>query len=506
MSATASCFASSDRSLLGWLRTFVLAVCLGVLVAFAWYEWSMREALLRKAETEATAQAVSLVQHAQDTFEIADTLLIGLADRLRGMERTPEAIWSVDETLANQLRLSWRIRSIMAYNEGGQQFISSQPLVPDWFDIAQTPTFEWHRRNPGADLRIGTPAQSPTNDDWIIPVTQRLDKADGSFGGVLVATIRVAYFNNFYRDLVQRSGQSVALFARDGMLLARYPLADAKIGKVYVRPDWNTEVLAKPQGALQTVSPLDGIDRVFGFATNPGYPVVQFVGIDRTTLVDAWFRQALVHASGVAALVALMHFVGSRLANQVRLRQISERELAMLARTDGLTGLANHRAFDEAYRDAVSQVSRTSTPLSLLLLDVDHFKAFNDTYGHQEGDRCLERLAAAMRSAVHRTNDVVARYGGEEFAILLPNTDEEDAILIAERVRTAVRALALPHETSRTSQVVSVSIGCSTRRPWKAADPKADLVREADRALYKAKLLGRDRIESSALSVLKASA
>ncbi|KQS84812.1 diguanylate cyclase [Rhizobium sp. Leaf383] len=169
-------------------------------------------------------------------------------------------------------------------------------------------------------------------------------------------------------------------------------------------------------------------------------------------------------------------------------------EMKDLAATDGLTGLPNRRAFDEAFAKETAAALETDAPLSLLLIDVDRFKAFNDTYGHGAGDDCLRMVASAIGGATKRKRDVAARYGGEEFCVLLPCTPPDTAVMIADIVRQAIRNLEIAHEGSEAG-VVTVSIGVASASDRLAITNSVDLVGVADAALYRAKRLGRDRTE-----------
>ncbi|MCL6534965.1 MAG: diguanylate cyclase [Armatimonadetes bacterium] len=162
----------------------------------------------------------------------------------------------------------------------------------------------------------------------------------------------------------------------------------------------------------------------------------------------------------------------------------ANRALAQAAVTDGLTGLKNHRAFQESLHSAAQMAERLQQPLSLVMFDIDHFKQFNDTYGHPAGDELLRQVAQVLRESA-RAYDVAARYGGEEFALLLPNTTLEQAVQVAERLRQQIRAIENPHAP------VSASFGVAT---YRRGTPPATLVYEADAALYRAKRGGRDRV------------
>ena len=175
------------------------------------------------------------------------------------------------------------------------------------------------------------------------------------------------------------------------------------------------------------------------------------------------------------------------------LRLANER-LERVSRSDALTQVANRRHFDEFLAQLWERAKRDNTEVSLLMLDVDHFKRFNDHYGHPAGDACLVRVARSLRHSLRRPGDLVARYGGEEFIAVLGKTANDRASAVAERVRSAVEALALPHAMSPTYDKVTVSVGVATLHPLdKDASPER-LIALADQALYQAKNRGRNRV------------
>ena len=189
---------------------------------------------------------------------------------------------------------------------------------------------------------------------------------------------------------------------------------------------------------------------------------------------------------------------GTLLAVVETLRDNTEQKLAQmalhsLAVKDGLTGLANRRSFDERLEADWLHGLREQMPLSLLLVDVDHFKLYNDTYGHQKGDACLKSVAAVLDQQVFRPSDMAARYGGEEFAVIMPTTDLDGALRVAERIREAVEEMALPHSASQTAACVTLSVGTASTVPSMEQSP-ADLLASADAALYRAKHAGRNRV------------
>ena len=169
-------------------------------------------------------------------------------------------------------------------------------------------------------------------------------------------------------------------------------------------------------------------------------------------------------------------------------------KLASLATTDGLTGLANRRAFDDRLVEEWARARRDGTQLSLLLIDVDHFKKFNDHYGHLSGDGCLRALGRILSTNARRPADLAARYGGEEFAVLLPNTGPDGCAEVGEGIRQALRDLAMLHAQNPPSRLVTVSMGAAAIVPSQTTVDCSALVAAADRALYAAKDSGRDRL------------
>ncbi|MEJ2415898.1 MAG: diguanylate cyclase [Exilibacterium sp.] len=177
-------------------------------------------------------------------------------------------------------------------------------------------------------------------------------------------------------------------------------------------------------------------------------------------------------------------------------------ELETLSQRDGLTKVYNRRTFDEFGRQQWLVANRKQLPIGVLMIDIDHFKSYNDFYGHPAGDDCLIKVAEAMNESVNRPTDILARYGGEEFIILLPDTDQEGAMQVASAIRYAVEDLRVQHQASTTSRVVTVSIGAATTRHTTGRSLQ-DLINCADKALYKSKRAGRNRVTVEEFSLVK---
>ncbi|WP_246623272.1 diguanylate cyclase [Sphingomonas colocasiae] len=181
-----------------------------------------------------------------------------------------------------------------------------------------------------------------------------------------------------------------------------------------------------------------------------------------------------------------------RVRNHIELKRLRD-QLAEMAVTDALTGLSNRRRLEQALGVETARLARSEDWLSVIMLDIDFFKAFNDTYGHPAGDRCIAMVASALNRAVRRASDLAARYGGEEFACVLPGADADAAMTVAREIQAQVQSLSIPHTQSKVSSCVTVSIGIASARcrPGMTADL---WIGNADRQLYLSKATGRNRI------------
>lgn len=191
------------------------------------------------------------------------------------------------------------------------------------------------------------------------------------------------------------------------------------------------------------------------------------------------------------ALVAVVETL-----RDITVQKEAQLALEALASRDGLTGLANRCLFDAYLEQECQQSQRTGMPLSLLMIDIDHFKPFNDAVGHQRGDACLRQIASLIASEVLRPGDLAARYGGEEFAVILPSTTLDGALVVANRILIAVTMRALPHPASTRARIVTLSIGAACWAHSGPAEPAA-LIGQADAALYRAKHEGRNQVAAT---------
>ncbi len=247
---------------------------------------------------------------------------------------------------------------------------------------------------------------------------------------------------------------------------------------------------------------IDGVKRLYSFRHLPNLPLILSVAVAVDDIYAGWWQRALAIGSVLillcGATIVLCHLFRRkmlrRLAAERALVEAASR-LSVIAATDGLTGVANRRAFDERLTHEWLRAMRGAKPLSLLMIDVDFFKGFNDRYGHPEGDEVLRRIAGCIEANMRRPADFSARFGGEEFVALLPENALHGALIVAERIRAAVAELAIPHIRAPCGYV-TISIGVASAYPGPDT-VEALLVARADAALYKAKHAGRDQVCSA---------
>jgi len=219
------------------------------------------------------------------------------------------------------------------------------------------------------------------------------------------------------------------------------------------------------------------------------------------SLFDIEVNSGLIHKANQspAKMVFIVRNITERKQTEQRIQhlvqqlEIEKKAAQHNAITDSLTGLANRRYFDEALNLDFHRMKRSKSPLSLIMLDVDHFKKFNDHYGHVDGDDCLRKIGMVLTSLVGRVTDTVARYGGEEFVVILPDTEENGAASLAERIRLKVEELAIPHAASEVAKVLTITLGVVTVYSTDLSSPE-QIISLADDALYRAKNEGRNRI------------
>ncbi|MBC9882221.1 diguanylate cyclase [Bradyrhizobium sp. INPA01-394B] len=612
----------------GWSRlplraaAFVVLTCVAILGVSGWREWAARDQVLKGAETEMANVARSLIQHAEDSLDLVDSGVVGVVSRLEMDGADPATIAKLRNLLEARKKAMDRVHSLAIIDDQGNWLTSPGTIASTLSDDS---FFRYHQLSPKREAYVGRPVKSLVDGEWVITLSRRFNKPDGSFGGVVLAAIGSRYLSHFYEQFEIGRNSSVTLVYGDGMIIARNPNNDKFVGRnVGDTPLFRDASLQRPSGAYHFKSPLDGAERVSFFKRSGRYPLVLLATVDKDELLAPWRAAAVSRMLYVVALVMLIAVIGAVLVRQLqrgqrmaaalvekeahfrllaegssdmvtrigldeRLRYVSpsssrvvgwrpnqligtdalagihpddrphvqaivdamkrgemdearltyrnvhrqksevwlestmrvtrkdngnvdgvvaisrditeqkqlESRLETLAIEDSLTGLANRRRFDERLKEEWARAYRERSSVGLLMIDVDHFKSYNDEYGHPAGDACLRVVAKVIAAEVQRAGDLAARYGGEEFAMLLPNTDAAGCARVGERIRSAVHDAGLVHASSPAS-CVTVSVGGAACRPaFERTAGMGALVEAADRALYAAKDGGRDRLMMS---------
>jgi len=298
---------------------------------------------------------------------------------------------------------------------------------------------------------------------------------------VVAGSIRFSYFHDLFGRLSLGPDDTITVLRRDRTIIMRRPFDLDIIGKNLAdRANWNPASMNG--GSYSGVGPVDPIPRLYIRVSGAG-PLNVVVGKPLDSILSLWRTEVNRIGALMMALIVFVLGVTLFLAREIGRRAQAEDKLEELATTDALTGLKNRRRFDTAIDAEWRRGARAKLPLALLMIDADHFKAYNDTFGHQAGDQMLVGIAICISDSVRRAGDCAARYGGEEFAVLLPACSAADALRVAETIRLKVR---------EWSEDTTVSIGIASLTPSVPME-WSELVTAADKALYAAKANGRNQ-------------
>jgi diguanylate cyclase (GGDEF)-like protein len=475
------------------IRLLVAGGCLLIALLYGWQTFTDWEAVEREAARQTVNLAESLAQQTSSSLELVDSVLQRMQfwATLRGV-RPPQR-----ELLRELLRVrtpSMRpIRELAFFDAAGTAVVRSGAAPSAAIAAAERRALAYHATHASLDPIVFSP-ESATRSDDVLTVSRRFDDHRGRFAGIVTATIGVASLRPLFNAIdVGRAG-AISLLASNGAIVLRRPFGHVFPQNAHWNGDIATRARAADAGSFTARSPVDGQNRLVAFQRVAAFPLVVAVGFSTTETFAAWRVASVLGllgvCGGIVTIVLLARALLAQLAGNVR----AQAQLSLFASRDGLTGLFNRREFDIAIEREWIAGLRDATPVSLLMLDVDSFKAYNDRYGHQLGDVVLRQIANQLRERCGRPRDVVARYGGEEFVALLPATSLEGARYLADHVRNDVVALHIEHEAAEHA-VVTISLGVAAVIPARDGSP-ADLIRTADVLLYEAKRSGRNRVMS----------
>ncbi|MET4389458.1 diguanylate cyclase (GGDEF)-like protein [Bradyrhizobium sp. F1.4.3] len=373
--------------------------------------------------------------------------------------------------------------AIQVFDADGRLTIDASTLDPMPENRGDEDYFKVHRDNPDAGLFISRPMLF--RGAYSIVLSRRISDTDGGFMGVVAGSIRFSYFHELFERLSLDPADTITVLKRDRTIMMRRPFDLDVIGKnLGIQQSWKADNL-KAGGSFAGQGPVDATPRLYVRSTSSG-PMFVVAGKPLNAVFELWQKEAYRIGAVVLALILFMLASTLVLAREIGRRADAEDRLEEMATTDSLTGLRNRRKFDQAIDLEWRRAMRQKAPVALLMIDADHFKAYNDTFGHQAGDQVLVGIAICISDSVRRAGDCAARYGGEEFAVLLPNTSTADAFKVAETIRGKVQGWSDDGAGS------TVSCGVASLAPTAGMDWSV-LVAAADKALYAAKAGGRNQ-------------
>ncbi|GAB7527693.1 sensor domain-containing diguanylate cyclase [Pseudomonas sp. 3A(2025)] len=480
----------SERLLIAGSLLSMLAI-LGIVASLLARE---RQDALLSASRAATNTIKLIEADIQRNVELYDASLTGMISAWKSADLPQLSLGLRQRLLFDRATAAPYKGDVALLDEQGNVLADPLPGPSRQDNFADRSFFMHHRNSPMTGLYISEPFKARWGfNDWNLGFSRRLSGRNGEFRGVAIAAMRLAYFRPLFRSQSLDQDSSISLINASGILLVREPELSAldQTGTDLSQLANFQHILELPEGSFVGLSSKYQGPRLYTFSRVHGLPLIVVIAQPESEVYATWRRNALLVGSATGALCLGILWLTLLLARELRRRQHAEQVLANQAATDGLTGLANRRQLDRSLAIEWARAQRSGESLSLLLIDVDHFRRFNERHGHLGGDQALRRVADSIAANVRRSSDLAARYGGEEFAVLLPATDHASALALAESIRQTVMQLP-PFEHEQ--QAITVSIGVTTGKVAKG-DALESLIEAADKALYSAKHNGRNRVE-----------
>jgi diguanylate cyclase (GGDEF)-like protein len=470
-------------------RSLGLIVCICALLigTQAWQLWRVHEANLQQAEATTSNMAEATAAQVETVIKTADTIVASLVERVEANGTGPEARARLYRLMTSLAATLPAVQEIAITDGQGNAIVKSLVANPARMNYADQDYFRFHAAHHERGPFIGARIKSKEDGTDNITVTRQIDRADGSLDGVVFIRISLQFFQQLFDQMQATSGDVVTLLAEDGTILARSPSVTSEANAFTGSSELRQRMHDTPRAGTVTYrSSIDSEARIGSYQQLSQYPLTILVSQSRWDIQSGWRAELLFHAMILACVLVIVAMFVRRVVK-------GDRVVNRLAKQDGLTGLTTRSVFDEAIELEFRRAARSGEPVAVVMIDIDHFKAYNDCYGHTAGDACLLKVAQTVQGHLRRAGDLAARYDSEEIALILPRTDAAHAHAFAQKMRLAVRDLAMPHERSSYG-LVTFSAGVAACVPGRSPGAWRALVADADAALYLAKGAGRDTV------------
>ncbi len=483
---------ASFRALRRTIGYQTAAVVLGGLLLLFLSGWVDHRQVRLDAKRDQANLLTAIAEHALWTLESAESMLDQVQREVQSM---PADASATDLHAAlKKIQVPHNEDQIWFVASGSGQLLTTTTVaIPTSVSVSDRDYFRFHSARRSSALFVGQLVKTRGTQVWSFTLTRGEYDGKGELQRVVGTTLRLPYFLNFYGALQLGDKASVVLARDDGELLVRYPFRTQDVGATLpTLVAWLRDADGAERKQAQSryfTSALDGEARLGTMKRVPGYPVVAVVTTSVDHLMAGWRQRQMWR---LAVLLLSLAVVGS-LAWALWKRTVQLEQSAEQALVDRLTGLPNRHAFEERLSRTWQHALREGKSMALLMVDVDHFKAYNDEFGHAAGDACLQQVAKLLKAHPRRGIDLLARWGGEEFACILPDCALSVALRIAEAMRASVEAAAIPHPALGPSAVVTISVGVDVETPRAGLAP-SELLMQADAALYRAKREGRNAV------------
>ena len=467
------------------IALLLVATCIVVLL-------ETREDAIARASENARNLGVIAEQDIERNLELYGLSLQAIVDGLKDPD-VMNLPWKLRHAvLFDHAITASYLGAALVLDADGNVIVDSSSEVPRKGNFASRPYFTEQRDHPDLGMYISHPFMPVLRHTPSIALSRRVSNPDGSFAGVVVMSLDLDYFRQLFSSLKLGPLGAVALISQDGTMYMRHPYSEKIIGMDLMGASSFRHFLLSPEGTFFDTSTIDGTSRLYYYKHFSSLPFYIMIAQGVPDIYAEWWHRAVRIAALTATLAAGFIMLSLLMSIQLQRRLRAEEKLLLLARTDGLTGLNNRRTLDEILEHEWARARRVRSVFSLLFIDIDRFKSYNDTYGHQSGDNALAIVAQLIEASIRRPGDSAARYGGEEFVVVLPDTSLEGAAVIAEKIRAGISAQAVENSGSEYGHV-TVSIGVAASAPERGTDV-AGILNAADEALHQAKSTGRNKV------------